>query len=899
MAGNFHPALSLLGTFAESGQLTGPSHDALAFRFSKLHTAFVRSCENESSLMRWSRALHQELKSQKATIAASAQHESDHRSEIANLRHTIANIDAQLDFTQQQIAATKSSTSTKEHEEEKLREKLRESENFAKSNMSPNILELQAEIKNLQESIAQRKVTLGKLADEGKGLKDRLANREAQLSEIKAKKGQTARRLAEVASYPVKIQGKSSTVASALAQLKSEEKAALEKLQKVELAIETETARYRSMEQEYESQIEEINSISDDISAKRKIFDQFTERVKEKVNEKLEQEKQLRKLEHSIRDQELFVKTANQQLSQINRETEKRKVATLKMEDTISRLALDKQTLEQRDNKLQKELRDERHRNSKLQAELDRTIRSKENALKALLAAEGAAEQTLTNIKAALSERDQNQVVMNCLENRKQELLQQLEESSTIRNRKAREVVAFSNKLRDVKSLIVQQNLTLKDCVRQFEAANNRIFECSKMYEKVRMDRNRFLGIIQTSRQLIVELTERIRLLEAAVGVLQHEYQEVATAVKSQKVQLSAAFDRRERTKGELKDAEGRYEQLQKKVAQQADEVGRMNRLLEQLEDTIELQQRRYSMQADECANVQRSLLDRQDELCLVHEQYTRHTEVVKRGEIALRRREEELRLLNHQLNDFVRKMEILQKRIPQIRQCDIEIEELQRQIDRERRDLDALTAKLEVPSKNERRRQYVGRNYTGEQLDEKIRIYENQLSAKTTMRYEKMILLREIEEKVAEMRAHISPRPSPRAVRSSQIATRRKKMAALSEMAMYQAQGDELGEQKEVVKQQLQDAEERASRGEAFDEQAQKMLAMHERDIRNSARRKREVDGDDDEEDGSPGRQKFDAYPTVDGLSRPYGAFPVFQPAAPAPNLRHYRKEPPRRIVV
>jgi hypothetical protein len=129
-------------------------------------------------------------------------------------------------------------------------------------------------------------------------------------------------------------------------------------------------------------------------------------------------------------------------------------------------------------------------------------------------------------------------------------------------------------------------------------------------------------------------------------------------------------------------------------------------------------------------------------------------------------------------------------------------------------------------------------------------------------------------------------------------MVTRRKKMAALSEMAMYQTRGDDLSEQKDVIRQELKDAEERSSRGEAFDEQAQKVLTMHERGARNSVRRKREVD-DDDEEDASPGRQKFDAYPTVDGLSRPYGAFPVFQPAPPAPNLRHYKREYPRPIIV
>ena len=52
-----------------------------------------------------------------------------------------------------------------------------------------------------------------------------------------------------------------------------------------------------------------------------------------------------------------------------------------------------------------------------------------------------------------------------------------------------------------------------------------------------------------------------------------------------------------------------------------------------------------------------------------------------------------------------------------------------------------------------------------------------------------------------------------------------------------------------------------------------------------------------DEEEEIRPGRQRFDAYPTADGLSRPYGAFPVFQPAPVPGYARHFRKEVPRPI--
>ena len=94
-----------------------------------------------------------------------------------------------------------------------------------------------------------------------------------------------------------------------------------------------------------------------------------------------------------------------------------------------------------------------------------------------------------------------------------------------------------------------------------------------------------------------------------------------------------------------------------------------------------------------------------------------------------------------------------------------------------------------------------------------------------------------------------------------------------------------------------MERANERTQRGEAFDEFADKMVKLHERDAITAQSRQRNGFDSDDEEERRPGRQHFDAYPTADGLSRPYGAFPVFQPGAPSGQLRHYRKETVRPI--
>jgi hypothetical protein len=278
----------------------------------------------------------------------------------------------------------------------------------------------------------------------------------------------------------------------------------------------------------------------------------------------------------------------------------------------------------------------------------------------------------------------------------------------------------------------------------------------------------------------------------------------------------------------------------------------------------------------------------------------------MKRGEVALSERSEELKLLTLQLNDFARQIDIMHRKVPQLRAYDNEIDELDRQLERERGDAEAITAKLEAPDLKERQRSYCGKDISSKGLEEKVSVYEQRINSKEQQLWEKQILLREIEEKIAQA-DHLRGTDDPRTekvmerggqLRAEAMVLRRKKLAALAESAVYKAQGTELAEEQTNVKQEITRAMERTERGHAFDDYADKMVKMHERDLMGSSQKKQrtELDSDEDEEK-KPGRQHFDAYPTTDGLSRPYGAFPVFQPAPPSAQLRHYRKEVIRPI--
>jgi chromosome segregation ATPase len=292
----------------------------------------------------------------------------------------------------------------------------------------------------------------------------------------------------------------------------------------------------------------------------------------------------------------------------------------------------------------------------------------------------------------------------------------------------------------------------------------------------------------------------------------------------------------------------------------------------------------------------------------MIYEQFNRHEEIMRKGEMALRDREEELKLLNLQVRDFARRIELMQRKIPQLRSYDEESKALRKQLAREQREVDNVARRLEVPDKKVRIRQYVGHDFTLQELETKVARYEQRINDKEQQLWERQILLKELEEKIGALDTE-SVRDGEAAhetlkrggeMRAEAMTNHRKRLAALSEMAIYQAQKEELLERKEGVKKAVVEGRARTARGLPFDDHAARMLRLHEYDLVR-AERARTAQLDEDEDDGivRAGRVKFDAYPTADGLSRPYGAFPVFQPAPPPGYIRHYRPEGPRAIEI
>ena len=905
-----HPATQNLKELLASGQISQETYDNLSFKFKKLHQAFTQSCSTEQILLRRTRELNKELKSQKLTIQNSAAQQQEHRQSLTLLRQLVTNLQAELDNTQQQTDSTQSNTVLKRNEAEKLQRKVEMATEDQKIKLEPQKRQILTENQDLERAISEKRKTIEQLQQYNNEMLQKIAEAEEKIAEYEKKKKVENQKMIESNTNTSKLKQKSNAAETQHNTLLSEEKTVNQQLQGLEQQYQTLSMQVHDCETDYSHISNDIDGMLTASSDLRHRASELESKCDEQKQIKLVRENEKKRVLKQIDEKAFEAAGLLQKSESIGKDIQKKEKESQKLEEAIAKLMMEKKALESQLLMMKNDRAAEIDTAKKLNAQLTRTMAEKEKALQALMATENLNAEMLEQIKIALTETNRKQAIHDQLAQKELDFIQQMSEASLIRDRKAREMAAMKKKTVDARQLAKERNLDYLDLVRKQEMLMVTIQDTSRLYEQVKLERNRHVNTIQTSRQLIVELKEKIRILESETEVLRKEFEITDAQVRVQAQELNQAYTRRDTTKSELKKAELKYQDLESQIDFQANETDRLNLVLRNIEDQISAQQGRYADHSEDCARRQRMLIDNQDKLCILTEQFNKHEEIMKNGEIELKNRDERIRFLNMELKDFKRQIDIMNRKIPQLKAYEKEIAELRRQIDIEQADVDKITKKLEVPSEQERKRSYCGKDFTLKELEDKVSRYEQRINSKEQQLWEKKILLREIQDKIKEIEKEVENyglRNQNLIAKSGQLrlnslAMRRKQKAAESELSVYQAMKGALQEQKQEVKQEIDEAMRRSARGEAFDEKAQKMVTMHERDIMSASTRLRNkqfaaYDDDDDEEYVRPGREHYDAYPTKDGLSRPYGAFPVFQPGQPSANLRYFKNETERPI--
>ena len=897
------PAVDTLDELLNNGTISEETHQKYLYLWNKLQEAYVLSCKQETFIARKAQENQKLLKEQKTQIENSANIQQESRSRLSELRQQVTNLQIELDMNEERLNEVRKNTTYKQNELEKLQKKIETYQLEMERKTGAMQKQIDAEIKDLNDSITAKRQEIQRYIDENKKALEQFDKMKETLDGLDKKKKDANQRLIEVGSIPARLRAMANEVNAKNLSFLTEEKNANTEYMDL-------TSKLQKYTQDVDSKDKEANELQESMEQARlatvdlKIqCDEIKKKIVEATNKKTMLSLDSIHLEKQIKEENYTQSQLISKQNELEKKIHYNEKQTRNIENAIQKTSIEKQTMDTTVKQIQFEIDEDVRRMQKLQLELTEINKRSEEVLRSLLVSQSISKELAEQITDAIKSGATKQATLEKLIMNERELNNMAAESSIIRDRKAREFAQMVKKAADLKHKAQERYLVYLDLCKKAEELEIKQADITALYETVKVDRNRFISIVQSSAQLIVELKEKIKIVESEGDVLSVELNKSAVEMKKIKTELADAYKQRERTVDALGKAMNEYRKFEEQIDAQVAETERMTKQLQSIETQITTQQQRYAVKAEECMDKRRTLIDKQDALCILSEQLNQNEDILRQGEKMIKQKDEDLRMLRLQLNDFQRNVEIMYKKIPKIKKCDEEIKELKWEIANEQKTVDALTTKLENPDKNGRKRNYTGKDLSEAQLDKKIQSYEQRISEKDQQIWEAQVLYKDIKDKNDGIAKNLKKnrkttnKISKRGgqAKADLIRINRQTKAAKSELAVMAATKLELQERKHEIEEERADSARRVQRGEAFDDYADKMIRMHERDQMLSARRKKEWF--DEEEEEPHGRQKYDAYPTADGLSRPYGGFPVFQPQKPSANLRHYRRETEREI--
>lgn len=899
-----HPGMQCLKQLYVEAKISKDLYSRLTFKLEKLNSSFVLSCKCEQVLHRKAHDLNRELKEQKLSITNSVSIQAEHRTQINLMRQAVTNLDSELDNVMEQIQTTMKNTGIKTKELEKLQDKL---ENAKENNeLESSKMILLREIKDIEESVKNLRLQKENLISHNVEQQQRYEELKQNMLKVEGLKKAANQQMVEIASNPGKIRQMIANTDLTYRAILSEEKQTNEDIINLD-------EKYRKLLSQVEETQKELKSVDNSLeSVLKEITDNkykqadLKHRIQQQKEAKTNLAIELNYVDKLIQEEEFEQSKIRDKIESLEKNIRYINEEGNRFLEEIAKIKKDIVTLNRQLKKAKEEQDQEMEYKKKHEKELDIVNENIEKIVLQILANERDNKELAKQIQELMSEVDKRRLTLDQLREKEREMNVEVNSASLIRDRKAREYALMKKKTLDIKNHAHEKHLNFLDLARKAEEIYKRSEDFSLLYETVKIDRNKHVSAIQSASQLIVELKDKIRTINAEGDVLAREYNSISHSVELQKNQINEHYKIRDSLKEALEKAELEYQKYEDQIDIQMSETIRMNKILENLENQIISSQKRYMIHSEDCMDRRRLLIDKQDALCLLHEQFNRNAEILRQGEQALKERDEEIRIITTKLKDFERTIEIYNRKIPECKKLDEKIDNLKEQIKREEKDCEELVVKLEIPDENGRKRNYCGKDFSEKELNQKIASYEERISNKKKEIWEAQILYRELKEKNDKLDETKAPdSKSQKSIKKSgklrahAMDLNRKKKAAISELAVMQATQMDLMERTEQVKEEIADSSRRAKNGEAFDDYSAKVIRMHERDINSARRHKKSQFDEEEDEDRPPGRQKFEAYPTSDGLSRPYGGFPVFQPQKKAPNLRHYKRELEREVKI
>ena len=337
-------------------------------------------------------------------------------------------------------------------------------------------------------------------------------------------------------------------------------------------------------------------------------------------------------------------------------------------------------------------------------------------------------------------------------------------ELKNLKERVQHQVVSKMNKFKEAVEVAQLKDMIRADLKKKKKDTFRRLHEFQQLYELVKSQRNKFVNLIQASSQSIAEMKEKLKILSNELEILRTETMNKEKLLAKARLDRSTAQADREHVRTELNKCAFVFKQKQEVIEEQISEIDKLNSIISLTERDMLRLKRLYEVSVEGRNQTGILLIDRNDELCILYEKSNIQEEVIRQGEVVLTQKGNEIRSLNIEVKELRRSIDVNRKLTPEISLYDRQIVLHKQQLLQAKQQAVKLEKDLEDPENAKRWRKLEGKIPDKEELNAKLKQLEDRLNDKREQLLEKTLILEEIsslsqrlKQEIRDLREEIS----------------------------------------------------------------------------------------------------------------------------------------------
>lgn len=479
------------------------------------------------------------------------------------------------------------------------------------------------------------------------------------------------------------------------------------------------------------------------------------------------------------------------------------------------------------------------------------------------------------------------------------------------REQKSRDNKKAQLRIVQVKQAIKGKDVILAEHQRKNLELQKRLKEFAEMYNIIRSERNKYVGLIQTASQRASEMREKIKILGNEIEILRTIALNKERQLQKSKLKEMNNNVIRDSLQRDLAKVALTLQEMRQKKEQQKLEIGRLTNMVNQTEDLMMQLRKKYENAVQERNERGVQLIEREEEVCIFYEKINIQEMLTRNGDIEVQTMDEKIRFLKMKLAEEKRKIEQVHKTLPNKRALEAELVSLLIQFSQCHDKVNELEKNVESPETENRVRLLDGKDPSLSEMMKKIEELELSLAEKEEQLLEKDFIYEQVSRLSDRVRAKAENGKQDTLTLAKKVNELQKKikdatrkmMSHIAELSMQQANTMKLQQEIRDKEQFLELCHSRIEQGLPPSEETENewlRILREEKRHKMESVAKAKINFEEEQHLLPSGvyttaDQRPNAYIPDDAtglpLPRPYGGLAPFKPSEPGSNIRHIRK--------